>query len=110
MNDHDHIDRSLLLLAKRGTYEALRAMSDRGGAATFTQITAEARHALTMLRALAAEGFVMSAHCGSLDIEPPAQTTFMLTAKGEAVIGHLTRLQPWITSRPKRRGSHYLLQ
>ena len=108
MSDQGRIDQSLSLLATRGVYEVLHAMHSRGGTATFAQIANEARHALTLLRALAAEGFVISYKCGSLDIEPTAQTSFILTAKGEAVTGHLTRLQQWITARSSRRGSQRL--
>ncbi len=110
MDDQERIDQSLSLLARRGAYEALHAMYSRGGTATFAQIAAEARHALNLLRALAAEGFVISYRCGSLDIEPTAQTSFTLTAKGEAVAGHLTRLQQWITTRPSRRGGQRPMQ
>ena len=106
MRDHGRTDQTLTLLARPGAYEVLHAMHSRGGTATFAQIAAEARRALTLLRSLAAAGFVISAYCGSLDIEPGAQTAFNLTAKGEAVAGHLTRLQQWITNRPTRRGSH----
>ncbi len=105
MRDHGRTDQVLTLLARPGTYEALHAMYSRGGTATFAQIAAEARRALTLLRSLAAAGFVISARCGSLDVEPCAQTAFNLTAKGEAVAGHLTRLRQWITTRPTRRGS-----
>jgi DNA-binding HxlR family transcriptional regulator len=103
MSDHGRTDQTLALLAKPGVYEVLHVMHDRGGTATFAQIAAEARRALSLLRSLAAEGFVISARCGSLDIEPSAQAYFSLTAKGEAVAGHLTRLQQWITNRPARR-------
>ena len=105
MRELGRTDQPLTLLARPGTYEVLHAMYSRGGTATFDQIAAEARRALTLLRSLAAEGFVISAYCGSLDIEPRAQTAFNLTAKGEAVAGHLTRLRQWITNRPARRGS-----
>lgn len=105
MNDHGRIDQSLSLLAKRGTYEVLQAMYSRGGTATFAQIAAEACQALALLRALTVDGLVISYRCGSLDIEPSARTCFVLTAKGEAVAGHLARLQRWIAARSNPRSS-----
>jgi DNA-binding HxlR family transcriptional regulator len=105
MGDQGRTEQTLTLLAKPGVYEILHALHSRGGTATFAQIPIEARRALILLRSLAAEGFVISHHCGSLDIEPAAQTCFSLTTKGEAVAGHLTRLQQWIINRTTRRGS-----
>lgn len=104
MSEDGRIDRALALLARPGASGVLQAMYSRGGAATFAQIAAESRHALNLLRALAAEGFVVSYRCGSLDIEPCDQVSFSLTAKGEAVAGHLLRLRRWMTTRPNRRG------
>ena len=106
MRDHGRTDQMLALLARPGAYEVLHAMYSRGGTATFAQIAAEARRALTPLRSLAAAGFVISAYCGSLDVDPCAQTAFNLTAKGEAVAGHLARLRQWITNRPAQRRSY----
>ncbi|WP_082772286.1 hypothetical protein [Actinoplanes sp. TFC3] len=106
MRDHGRTDRTLALLARPGAFDVLHAMYSRGGTATFAQITAEARRATALLRSLAAEDFVNSAGCGSLDFEPGAQTAFNLTAKGEAVAGHLIRLQELITNRPACRGGH----
>lgn len=105
MSDHGRIDRALALLARPGAYDVLHAMYSRGGEATFAQIAEESRHTLTLLRALATEGFVTSRRCGSLDIEPCDQMSFSLTAKGEAVAGHLTRLRQWNAVRSNRRGS-----
>jgi hypothetical protein len=106
MRDHGRTDQTLRLLARPGAYEVLHAMYSRGGTATFAEIAAEARRASTLLRSLAAAGFVISAYCGSLDVEPCGQTAFNLTTKGEAVAGHLTRLRQWITNRPARHRSH----
>lgn len=105
MSDHGRTEQALSLLARPGAYEILHAIHSRGGTATFAQITAEARQSLALLRALAAEGFVISPRSGTLDIEPSAPTSFCLTAKGDAVTGHLVRLQEWATSRRVRRGS-----
>jgi DNA-binding HxlR family transcriptional regulator len=106
MSDHSRTDQALTLLAQPGCYEVLHALHARDGTATFAQIAAEARHALARLRALAAEGFVVSHSCGSLDTEPKAQTDFSLTAKGQAVAGHLIRLQSWAANRSARRHNH----
>ncbi|MDM4721367.1 hypothetical protein QTQ03_17810 [Micromonospora sp. WMMA1363] len=105
MSDHGRTDRALTLLARPGAYEVLHAMQSRDGTATFAEIRTAARQPLALLRALATEGFVRSYHSGTLDIEPCERTHFCLTAKGEAVTGHLVRLQEWVTSRPTRRGS-----
>lgn len=99
MSDHDRIDQTLTLLAKSGAYEVLRAMHVRDGAATFAQICAESPRPIALLRAMAAEGFVVSSSGGTLDAEPQAETDFRLTAKGEAIFGHLQRLRRWIASR-----------
>lgn len=104
MSDHSRTDQALTLLARPGAYKVLHAMHSRGGTATFAQIAAEARQPLSLLRGLAAEGFVIGHRSGTLDIEPCEQIHFCLTAKGEAVAGHLVRLQEWVTSRPARRG------
>ncbi len=107
MSEDDRIEQAIAVLARPGTYEVLHALHTRSGAATFAQIAAVARQTPSLLRALAAERLLFSYHCGSLDIEPAAQTTFMLTAKGEAVAGHIIRLQHWITTRntPQARQS-----
>jgi len=57
-----------------GTYEVLQAMNCRGGTATFAQIAVHAHQALTLLRSLTVDGLVISCRCGSLDVEPSAQT------------------------------------
>jgi hypothetical protein len=103
MSDHGRMDQTLRLLTRPGSYEVLHAMHVRGGTAVFAHIAAEARDALVRLRALAVEGFVIGHHCGSLDLEPSAQACFSLTAKGEAVTGHLVRLQEWAAGRSARR-------
>lgn len=105
MSDHGRTDKTLTLLARPGVYEVLHAMQTRDGTATFAEIRTAARQPLALLRALAAEGFVRSYRSGSLDIEPCEGTHFYLTAKGEAVTGHLVRLQEWVTNHPTRRGS-----
>ncbi len=106
MSDDGRMNQTLTLLARPGAYEVLHAMHRRDGTATFAQIATEARRPLSLLRALSAEGFVTSYHCGTLDMEPDAATSFCLTARGEAVAGHLTRLQEWITNRAASRGKH----
>lgn len=103
MINDGRIERSLSLLASPGAYDVLRAMQSRDGTATYAEITSETRNGLALLRALAAEGFVFTYRCGSLDIEPPAATSFCLTAKGEAVTGHLNRLSDWAATRSPRR-------
>ncbi|GLZ01879.1 hypothetical protein [Actinoplanes sp. NBRC 103695] len=107
MSDHGRTNQTLTLLAKSGTYEVLYAMHARGGAATFAQIAVDARQALALLRALAAEGFVIGPRCGSLDIMPSPQTIFCLTAKGKAVSGHVVRLQQWIIKRSACRATEH---
>ncbi|RZU48770.1 hypothetical protein EV385_0494 [Krasilnikovia cinnamomea] len=102
MTDRSRTDQALTLLARPGAYEVLHAIQSRNGIATFAQIAAEARQPLTLLRALVTEGLVISHRSGTLDIEPGEQTHFCLTAKGEAVAGHLLRLQEWAASRPRR--------
>lgn len=101
MSDHDRTKQTLTLLARRGAYEVLHAMHARGGAATFAQISVEAgtSQPLPLLRALAAEGFVISPRGGTLDVDPQGEAPLCLTAKGEAVIGHLLRLRQWMASR-----------
>jgi DNA-binding HxlR family transcriptional regulator len=105
MSDHSRTDQALMMLARPGCYEVLRALYMRDGTATFSQIATESRHALAHLRALATEGFVVS-RCGSLDAEPNAQTDFSLTTKGQAVAGHLIRLQSWAANRSTRHRNH----
>ncbi|WP_018803916.1 hypothetical protein [Salinispora arenicola] len=101
MSDHGRIEQTLTLLATPGVYEVLHAM--RGGPATFAHLHAEARKALPLLRALSAAGLVISPHSGSLDIEPHGQTAFYLTAKGEAVTGHIIRLRQSLAPHAARR-------
>ena len=99
MSDHDRTDETLTLLARSGAYEVLFAMHVRGGAASFEQISAESPRPITLLRAMAAEGLVVSPRGGTLDADPHSETRFCLTAKGEAIFGHLLRLRQWIASR-----------
>jgi hypothetical protein len=101
MSDHDRTEQTLTLLARRGAYEVLQAMHARGGAATFAQISAGAgsHHPLPLLRELAAEGFMISPHGGTLDVDPHDEAHFCLTAKGEAITRHLLRLREWMASR-----------
>lgn len=101
MSDHDRTEQILTLLARRGAYEVLHAMHARAGVASFAQISAEAGsdQSLLLLRALAAEGFVISPRGGTLDVDPQDDVPLCLTAKGEAVIGHLQRLRQWMASR-----------
>ena len=108
MSDHGRTDQALTLLAQPGSYEVLHALYARDGTATFAQISGEARYALARLRALATEGFVVGVHGGSLDIEPGLQASFSLTAKGQAVAGHLIRLQQWAASRSIRRNQRHI--
>jgi hypothetical protein len=103
MSDHDRTEQTLTLLARRGAYEVLRAMHTRGGAATFAQISAESPRPLALLRAMAAEGFVVGMGSGTLDADPNADTHFSLTSKGEAVFGHMLRLHNWLASRAAAR-------
>lgn len=102
MINDGRIERSLSLLLKPGAYDVLQAMLSRDGTATYAQLAAEARNVPALLRALAAEGFVFSYRGGSLDVEPPAATSFYLTAKGQAVARHLARLSEWAADRPRR--------
>jgi len=99
MSDHDRTDETLTLLARSGAFEVLFAMHARGGDASFAQISAESPRPITLLRAMAVEGFVISPRGGTLDAEPHGETHFCLTAKGEAIFGHLLRLRQWIASR-----------
>ena len=99
MSDHDRTDETLTLLARSGAYEVLCAMHNRGGAASFAQICAETPQPIALLRAMAAEGFVITPRGGTLDADPQSETRFCLTAKGEAIFGHLLRLRQWIASR-----------
>lgn len=105
MGDHDRTERTLTLLAQRGAYETLLAMHARGGTATLAQISSVTPQPLALLRAMAAEGFVVNLAGGTLDIDPRCETHFRLTGKGEAVFGHLVRLRHWLASRadPKRQ-------
>jgi len=107
MGDHDRTEQTLTLLARRGAYEVLLAMHAHGGGATFAQISAEVPQSLTLLRAMAAEGFVISPRGGTLDADPHGDTRFCLTVKGEAIFGHLLRLRQWIAFRPvAKRETH----
>jgi hypothetical protein len=100
MSGQDRTDRILTLLGQRGAYKVFFAMGARGGTATFVEIaTSAGPDAAAVLRSMAVEGLVLSRCCGSLDLEPPAGARFCMTAKGEAVFGHLVRLQEWIAAR-----------
>jgi hypothetical protein len=99
MSDHDRTEQTLTLLARHGAYEILLAMHTRGGAATFGQISAESPHPLALLRSMAAEGFLIGVGSGTLDADPSGDTHFSLTGKGEAVFGHMMRLNNWLASR-----------
>lgn len=102
MGDRDRTEQTLTLLARRGAYEVLRAMHTRGGAATFAQISADSPRPIALLRAMAADGLVVSPQAGTLDDEPSGVIPFCLTGKGEAIFGHLHRLRQWATSRDSR--------
>ncbi|GLY98812.1 hypothetical protein [Actinoplanes sp. NBRC 103695] len=99
MGDHDRTDETLILLARHGAYEVLSAMHHYGGSASFAQISAESPRPTALLRAMAAEGFLISPSGGTLDADPHDETCFRLTAKGEAIFCHLRRLREWIASR-----------
>ncbi|WP_433530279.1 hypothetical protein ACQPYA_29580 [Micromonospora sp. CA-263727] len=99
MGDHDRTEQTLALLARRGAYEVLLAMHTSGGTASFTRIAAESPRPIALLRAMAAEGFVITSCGGTLDDDPHDETHFRLTPKGEAIIGHLLRLHHWLASR-----------
>jgi hypothetical protein len=99
MSDHDHADETLSLLARSGAYEVLLAMHTRGGGASFAEISAESPRPIALLRAMAAEGFLFSPNGGTLDAEPHGEAHYCLTAKGEAIFGHLLRLRQWLNSR-----------
>lgn len=99
MSAHDRTDEVLSLLARTGAYEALLAMHTHGGTASFTQICTESPQPTALLRAMAAEGFVVTVDAGTLDTDPHGDTQFCLTAKGEAIFGHLRRLRQWIAAR-----------
>lgn len=99
MSDHDRAAETLTLLARSGAYEVLSAMYDRGGSASFAQISEAFPYPVTLLRSMAAAGFVVTPFGGTLDGVPGGETYFSLTAKGEAIFGHLMRLGQWITRR-----------
>ncbi|WSA06841.1 hypothetical protein OG958_21495 [Micromonospora sp. NBC_01813] len=99
MSDRDRAGQTLALLARRGTYEVLLAIQARGGTASFAQIATGMRRPVALLREMAAEGLLVAQDGGSLDDEPCGKTLFCLTVKGEAIFGHLLRLQQWLTSR-----------
>lgn len=99
MGNHDRTERTLTLLARRGAFELLLAMHERGGTASFAQIAAESPRPTALLRAMAADGFLISPRGGSLDGEPLADACFCLTGKGEAIFGRLLRLRQWLASR-----------
>lgn len=99
MSDHDRTNEILSLLARTGAYEVLLAMHTGGGTATFAQICDESPDPTALLRAMAVEGFVVSLGAGTLDIAPCGGSRFCLTAKGEAIFGHLLRLRQWIATR-----------
>jgi hypothetical protein len=99
MSDHDRTDETLILLARHGAYEVLSAMYQHGGSATFAQISAESPRPIALLRAMAAEGFLTGLSGGTFDADPHEAACFRLTAKGEAIFGHLRRLREWIASR-----------
>ncbi|WP_433531008.1 hypothetical protein ACQPYA_02455 [Micromonospora sp. CA-263727] len=80
--------------------ELLLAMHHRGGTASFAQIAAASPRPAALLRAMAADGFVVSPHAGSLDSESLDRTCFCLTGKGVAIVGRLLRLRRWLASRP----------
>lgn len=98
MSDHGRIEQILTLLAKPGVYEVLHGMRSRGGTATFGHLHADVRRVLPLLRALSAAGLVISPDSGSLDLSPHRQASFHLTAKGEAIAGHIFRLQQSLAS------------
>jgi hypothetical protein len=100
MSDRDRAGQTLALLARSGTYQVLLTMQARGGAASFAQIAAGARGPVALLREMAAEGLLIAQDGGSLDNEPCGKTLFRLTVKGEAIFGHMLRLNQWLTSRP----------
>ncbi|WP_036346896.1 hypothetical protein [Micromonospora sp. CNB394] len=104
MGGPERLEQALALLARRGSYEVLSALDARGGTATFAQIAAEASSPTAILRAMAAYGFVVSVCGGSLDGDPLADTHFSLTAKGQAIFGHLLRLHRWVASRTSSAG------
>lgn len=93
MSDHGRIEQILMLLAKPGVYEVLHGMSSRGGTATLGHLYSDVRRVLPLLRALSAAGFVIRPDSGSLDLSPHRQTSFHLTAKGQAIAGRIFRLQ-----------------
>jgi hypothetical protein len=79
MSDHDRTEQALTLLARHGAYEVLSAMYHHGGSASFAQISAESPRPTPLLRAMAADGFVVSPHGGTLDADPRGETYFSLT-------------------------------
>ncbi|MET7949415.1 hypothetical protein [Micromonospora sp. NPDC005324] len=99
MGGHERTEQTLALLGRQSTYEVLSTMDATGGTATFAQIASETPYPTAILRAMAAHGFVVSLHGGTLDSEPRAETPFSLTAKGQAIMGHLLRLHLWMASR-----------
>lgn len=103
MSDHDRTHQALDLLAEPGAYDVLHAMHARDGAATFAQIAAATARPLALLRALAVAGLVIAPRCGTLDLEPEADTHFCLTARGEVITGYLVRIQQWAATRSAAR-------
>ncbi|MFI6242782.1 hypothetical protein ACIBEF_23190 [Micromonospora sp. NPDC050795] len=99
MGGHERTQQVLALLGRNSTYEVLSTMEATGGTATFAQIANATPHPAAILRAMAAYGFVVSLNGGTLDSDPRAETPFSLTAKGQAIMGHLLRLHLWMASR-----------
>lgn len=54
---------------------------------------------VSVLRALAAEGYIVCPGGGSLDDEPRHDALFRITDQGEAIFGHLLRLRAWMATR-----------
>lgn len=104
MGDHDRVDQTLALLARLDAYELLSALHARGGTAAFAQVSTRAEDTMPLLRAMAACGFITCHRGGTLDVEPSPEAQFCLTAKGEAVFGHLSRLRQWLAAQTDAAG------
>ena len=101
MSDQDHTGQTLSLLARRGSYEVLDALHSHDGAARFAEIQARAGSGcpVSVLRSLAAEGYIVCPGGGSMDSEPNGDTIFGITDQGQAIFDHLVRLRAWAATR-----------
>ncbi len=104
MSDHS-VSRGLPLhlLADKAVYETLRTMAESDHGSTWESIGEHAnKRMLRLLRALAVERLV--SRCGTWDLPPTPNTTFMLTARGYQLMAQLERLKQWAECRALEQG------